>query len=122
MICIELTRNGTRLAVAGLEGDGVLSAYVTGIARGGQPRNFQFSLGGLQISGSEKWSVRWVDGLATVGDELIVRVLELDRCEPPSKREAFETPEQVREAHLAHLERIEAEARGLREQLGLPPR
>jgi hypothetical protein len=122
VICIELTRNGTKLAVAGLEGDGVLSTLVTGLARGGEPRNFQFSLGGLEFSGSDKWSLQWAIGPATVGDEFTVRVLELDRCDPPSKREAFETPEQVRQATVAHLERIEAEARGLREQLGLPPR
>lgn len=122
MICIQLIRNGTKLAVAGLKGDGVLSAHITGLTKGGEPRNFQFSLHGLEISGSEKWSLQWVNGPAMVGDEFTVRLLELDRCEPPSKREAFETPEQLREGLVAHLERIEAEARGLREELGLPPR
>jgi len=122
MICIELSRNGTKLGVAGLKGAGVLSTQVTGLTKGGEPRNFQFSLHGLEISGSEKWSLHWVDGPAVVGDVFTVRVLDLERCDPPSKTEAFETPEQLRQGTLAYLDRIEAEARQIRDELGLPPR
>jgi len=125
MLCIELSRNGKRLATAGLPGKGVLSAIfdrVLTIANG--PKELRrFSLGGLDLSTQPNLSVGWAYGKIEHGDEFVLRFLDLPEADPPRHRSHPRPRSKAteRRARMEHLRRIEAEAKELREHLGLRP-
>ncbi|MGZ7079936.1 MAG: hypothetical protein ACXVJT_11020 [Thermoanaerobaculia bacterium] len=99
MICFELSRNGRRLATAGLPGFAVLSAIFTSVRRrpnANYPKvqkQLDFRLGGLDSNDTlEKPHVEWVEGRMKVGDVFTLRVLEQADAEPPRTRERRVTP------------------------------
>lgn len=125
MLCIELTRNGTRLATAGLPGNGVITLMFSRVlsdARGpGEIRDF--SLSGLDSSTAPQQSLSWCRGAVGVGDEFVVRFVEQPLADAPAHREPSipRTAEEARVAHMEHLAFLESEARELRAKLGLLP-
>jgi|GEM_PF-1656638 len=87
VICFELTRNGKKLALAGVDGLGVLSATMTNLT--GVPHaHLDFNLGGLE-SGPDRGEqphLGWAHGPAEVGDRFRYRIVMRDVVDPPCHR------------------------------------
>jgi hypothetical protein len=123
MLCIELSRNGKRLATGGLPGKGVLSVIFDRVfAEVHGPRELlHFSFGGLDTSAQPNASLTWAYGGVLVGDEFTVRFVEATASDEPHDR-APPMPRSTtdeRRARLKHLRIIEREAKLLRKELGL---
>ena len=83
MRAFEVHLNGKRLFVAGVGGDGVLSAMVNHIA--GHRRNeLHLTVGGL-ISATEE-HVTWRNLRLKLGDKVALRIVERDSIDQPAKR------------------------------------
>ena len=119
MLCIELSRNGKRLATAGLPGEGVVSLIFTRVLteRLGPEEVRTVRLGGLDTE-----HVDWFGDDVAVGDEFIVRFVERDQADPPASRRpnVCGVPEESREERLERLKALEDGAAKLRALLGLP--
>ena len=126
MLCIELSRNGKRLATAGLPGKGLLTAlFNRTLTDANGPKEIRgFGLGGRDVSVQPNADLLWAQGKIEPGDEFVLRILELPEADPPRHR-SYPKPRSKaakRRTWMAHLRRIEAEAKELREQLGLRPK
>ena len=127
VLCIELRRNGKRLATAGLPGKGVISVIFDRVfsdARG--PKELlHFRLGGLDSSSSEPSShLEWAGGDVEVGDEFTVRFLHGESSDPPVSVEPPlpRTKAAVRRRKVAWLRVLEKQVQDLRKELAGPRR
>jgi hypothetical protein len=94
MIAFEVSLNGKKICAAGVGDRGVLSAFLSWVRREGQNTEtgelgeieevLTLSIGGL-IS-SKKEHVRWIENELTVGDEVCIRVTELESVDAPRDR------------------------------------
>src|SRR6266851_2825145 len=83
MRAFEVHLNGKQLFVAGVGGDGVLSAVVNHIA--GHRRNeLHLTVGGLIIATEEH--VTWRNLRLKLGDKVALRIVETDSIDQPAKR------------------------------------
>jgi len=118
MLCIELQRNGERLATAGLAGPGVLSVIfdrVLSEAMGPKER-LHFRLGGLDTSVEPNSLVHWVGGSVVLGDTFTLRFLQGDAADPPAHAEPSTdpTPGELRRFRQRQLRHLEAEVKKVR--------
>ena len=118
MLCIEVSRNGKRLATAGLPRKGVLSVIfdrVLSDAHGPAERR-HFSLGGLDTSTEPNSSLHWVAGDVQVGDEFVVRYLERISADPPKRSEPSTRPSaaELRRFRQQQLRNLGAEIKRVR--------
>jgi hypothetical protein len=77
MIGFEVLLNGKKVCVAGA-GDGVLSAIVSSVPK---RQELELEVGGLADEAHLKWPI---PRSLAVGDEVIVRVVETQRPDPPA--------------------------------------
>lgn len=123
MLCIELSRNGKRVATAGLPGKGVLSLIFNRVLsehRG--PEELRFvRLGGLDTESDPEAHVDWFEDDVMVGDEFVVRFVEREAADAPGTRRpnVCGLPQESREERLARLKALEEGAAKLRAELGL---
>ncbi len=123
MFCIELSRNGKRVATAGLPGNGVLSLTFTRVLsehRG--PEEFRtVRLGGLDTESDPESFVEWFDDDVKLGDEFVVRFVERETADAPGTRRPnlCGLPQESREERLERLKALEEGASKLRAELGL---
>lgn len=118
MLCIEVSRNGERLATAGLPGKGVLSVIFNRVLSdpNGPVERRHFSLGGLDVSVEPNQSLHWVEGDVEIGDEFIVRFLEKDFADAPLHAEPSSRPgaSELRRFRRRQLKNLEAEMKRVR--------
>jgi hypothetical protein len=121
MLCIELTRNGKRLATAGLPGNGVVSLIFDRVLseHRGPKEHRHFSLGGLDTTTDPQTSVHWTGGDVQVGDSFIVRFIDLDAADKPTHSEPSKSPTtaELRRYRKRQLRHLEAEIKRAREWL-----
>jgi len=99
MKCFEVTINGKRLCTAGVE-DGVLTAilsHVKGQRASTEPHEDQstdksesldFRVGGLEHVGvGASAHVDWLTQDISIGDEIIIKILEATTCDEPTNKE-----------------------------------
>ena len=126
MLCIELHRNGTRLATAGLPGKGVLTLIFDRVLSDshGPEESRHFRLGGLDTSTEPNTSVTWLSQPVTVGDEFVVRFLEQESADRPRHRSPSISPSkaELRRTRLRQLRAMERDVLRIRKHLGLPPK
>lgn len=85
MICYEITVNGERKCTAGIATDGVVSVHIGHVLRDGTARRSpDLSVGGLDSETQEH--LRWTQQQVIVGDSILVRVVDVERSDPPLKR------------------------------------
>jgi len=93
MHAFEIYLNRKKLSVIGVGDDGVLSAGVTWV--GGRRRNqTRLYTGGLITSLEEH--VKWNDVQLHAGDEVKIKVCEVDKVDPPTKRHRPDPVEQMK--------------------------
>jgi hypothetical protein len=80
----EVYLNGKRLCVAGIGDDGVLTAILDHVARGGR-HDLHLRVGGLLSSTKEH--VTWQSRQLKSGDQVRVKVVEAATIDEPAKRE-----------------------------------
>jgi hypothetical protein len=80
MTAFEIYLNGKKLCVAGTGDDGVLSAIVDCVSRSREYR-LELAVGGL-VSAKQN-HLRWENRVLQVGDEVIVRIVETAKVDPP---------------------------------------
>ena len=99
MKCFEVTINGEKVCTAGIGDDGVLTSIVSFVMRsntsdkaGESPNDKSESLdlrvGGLanrEASATEH--VEWLHQGLTVGDEIVIRIIEATVCDEPKSKE-----------------------------------
>ncbi len=83
MIALEVSRNGKRLCVAGIGDNGVVCAIVDWMGRPGRPGHPQLKVGGLYSD--TRFHANWVRRAFKVGDEITIRVVEVDEVDPPKE-------------------------------------
>ena len=88
-LAFEVLRNGRRLCNAGVEGgDGVLTTILTWVGGPRRVNEAHFRVGGLDSRDS--MHLAWAHGSLRAGDEIVVRVREGGRLDPPKKRYRIE--------------------------------
>ena len=126
MLCIELSRNGERLATAGLPGKGVLSVIFDRVLSDayGPVERRNFRLGGLDASTEPNSSLHWVGGDVEVGDEFAIRFFQGESADPPkySEPEYPRTPAKLRRFRQRQLRNLEAEVKKVRALLATKKR
>jgi hypothetical protein len=100
--------NGRKVATFGIGASGVLSAVVHWLS--GHPPttdgSFLMMLGGLDnTAGPHGEHVRWPAPPLALGDEVTIRLVEVEQVDPPSSREPSTpvSPELLAEAGIAEL-------------------
>lgn len=83
MRAFEVYLNGERLCLAGIGDDGVLNAMVDCIAKP-PDQGLELTVGGL-ISATRE-HVEWTNRHIAVGDQILVKIVDADRVDQPSKR------------------------------------
>jgi hypothetical protein len=125
MLCIELNRNGQRLATAGLQGKGVLSVIFDRALSDahGPIEHRHFRLGGLDTSTEPNSTLHWIGGPVDIGDTFTLRFLESDSADPPTHSEPSTdpTPAELRRFRQQQLRSLESELK-VRALLGVEPR
>jgi hypothetical protein len=100
--------NGQKVATIGIGDSGVLSAIVNWVPNrppeiGGE---FSLSLGGLAHRvGASGEHLRWQAPSLGVGDEVTIRLVEVEQVDPPAHREESSpaSPELLAQAGIAEL-------------------
>jgi hypothetical protein len=87
MRAFEVFLNGERLCLAGIGDDGVLNAMVDCVAKPPQ-QGVELSVGGLISPPREH--VDWVDRKVSVGDQILVKIVDAGRVDEPSKRHSHD--------------------------------
>jgi hypothetical protein len=87
MRVFEVSLNGERLCVAGIDGDGVLNAMVDHVKINARD-DLRLRVGGL-VSATEE-HLTWAQAGLKVGDEVRVRILEFDSVDEPKRRKLRE--------------------------------
>ena len=104
MIGFEVLLNGQKLCVAGA-GDGVLSAVVSSVPT---RQELGLEVGGLADEAHLKWTI---PRSLTVGDEVIVRVVETQHPDPPSLTQRDDRA-LVEASERKHYERLKQKYEG----------
>jgi hypothetical protein len=86
MLCIELTRNGKRLATAGLRGEGVLSLDFTCLRVGPGSRHEAQRFDLFALDYRVRKQLTWAKGRLEAGDEFVVRIRDRATADPPRNR------------------------------------
>ena len=104
MIAFEVFLNGNKVCRAGVGDLGVLTTVLSWVRREGrntetrEPRIIEeeltLNVGGLISSKNEH--VRWSDDKLTVGDEVRVRVINLESVDPPRDRRTEDPAEDLK--------------------------
>ena len=104
MIAFEVFLNGNKVCRAGVGDLGVLTTVLSWVRREGrntetrEPGNIEeeltLNVGGLISSKNEH--VRWSESKLTVGDEVRVRVVNLESVDPPWDRRTEDSSEDLR--------------------------
>jgi hypothetical protein len=94
MIAFEVSLNGKKICVAGVGDLGVLTTMLSWVRREGRntetgepgkiEEELTLSVGGLMSSTNEH--VQWTESALTVGDEVYIRVTELESVDAPRDR------------------------------------
>jgi hypothetical protein len=86
MKAFRVTVNSKPVCTAGIGAVGVLHVIVSWLRRKGERLDgeFDFSVGGLDTASEEH--VRWSVPQIGLGDEIMIRVVESDEIDTPSKR------------------------------------
>ena len=94
MIAFEVSLNRKKICVAGVGDIGVLSTLLSWVRREGRntetgepgriEEELTLSVGGLMSSTNEH--VQWTESALTVGDEVCIRVTELESVDAPRDR------------------------------------
>jgi hypothetical protein len=113
MIAFEVSLNGKKVCVAGVGHLGVLTTMLSWVRREGrntetrEPENVDeeltLNVGGLISSKNEH--VRWTENELTVGDEVRVRVMNLESVDPPCDRKT-EDPAEVIKRQQEYVEQM----------------
>jgi len=89
MTAIEVHVNGKKQCIAGIARDGVVSAHLSWVGRGddhpGLPReDVSLHVGGLDSKRDEH--VNWIDRDMAVGDEIVLRIVDVRKPDAPRKK------------------------------------
>jgi alpha/beta superfamily hydrolase len=88
MIAFEVFINGKKTATAGVGELGVLSAILSWVRRQDESSDeLTFELGGLITTGEQKEHLRWLSEQLSVGDQVLVRIVDSDVIDSPKERE-----------------------------------
>jgi hypothetical protein len=121
MRCIELVKDGERIAIAGLPGKGVLSLIFDRVLSDnhGPNEDRRFTLGGLDTTTEPQTSVRWTGGKVEIGESFLVRFLDLDAADKPAHSEPSQLPtaSELRRFRKRQLRHLEAEIKRVRKWL-----
>jgi len=106
VICLAVKLNGQAIALAGVSGDGVLTATLWRRQFSdaeGAPADVGFDIGGLVGDAHLRWAKRELQ----VGDHLEIAVVEAEQCDVPAKekRDDAALKEQVERRQYEHLKR-----------------
>jgi hypothetical protein len=88
MLAFEIHVNGKRQCVAGIADDGVVSAIFSWIGRGRAERGLPKEDVSLSVSGLDslrREHVDWLDQNLAAGDEVMVRVVDVQKVDSPLK-------------------------------------
>ncbi len=99
MIAFQVALNGAHLCTAGVGDGGVLTVMLTFV---GSRQELDLEVGGLLDDTNLGWPV---PRSPQVGDEIVVRVVETARPDPPSKREP-ETRAVAKASERAYYEHL----------------
>lgn len=80
VVCV----NGNRVCTAGVREDGMLTTQVRWAGVGGGERVFHMLIACIDHSTHEKFS--WDTPPLSVGDEVVIKVIETDEIDPPSRQ------------------------------------
>ena len=83
MIAFEVYMNGKKLCLAGVGNDGVLSAITDHVIGNGRNR-LHLHVGGLVLPQNEH--VRWRSTSLSPGDEITIKIVEVDAVDRPRER------------------------------------
>ncbi len=97
MRAFEVHLNGKRLCVAGIGEDGVLTAFITGIARKDW-NHLDLKVDGLVGKTGEH--VLWSDRRLRTGDEVRVKIVEAASADRPLRRKKRDPQEELRAKKL----------------------
>lgn len=92
MRAFEIYVNGESLCVAGVSDASVLTAIIDYVGR--DKERLHLHVGGLLIPQDEH--VRWQDRDLAVGDDVRVKIIEVDRVDAPTKRSPRDPKKDVR--------------------------
>ena len=104
MIAFEVSLNTRKVCVAGVGDLGVLSTILSWVRREGRntetgdpgktEEELTLNVSGLRSSKSEH--VRWAENELKVGDEVCVRIVDLESVDPPHHRKANDPEEDTK--------------------------
>jgi hypothetical protein len=97
----EILKNGERISICGINGDGVLSVNLSYIKHPGQELTHRLAIGGLGMFDGAQDSRRlagWPSPDVTTGDEITIRILPAGEYDQPdgmtrSQQEVVEDPD-----------------------------
>lgn len=97
----EVLKNGERVCISGIEGDGVLSVDLTYLNHRGQESTHRLHIGGLGMfdgSRERQHHARWPSPDVATGDEITIRILPPGEYDQPrgmtaSPRKTIDDPE-----------------------------
>ena len=82
----EILKNGKRVCICGINGDGVLSVGITYVKRPAQDFTHDLQIGGLGMfdgSKNRQHHADWPSAVVTTGDEIIIRILPPGEYDEP---------------------------------------
>ena len=86
MLALEIYLNSERVCVAGIQGNGVVSAILSSITRPEKSWS-ELDVGGLSHRNEH---VRWVDRELAVGDEVRIKVVDAASADEPVERQSVQ--------------------------------
>jgi hypothetical protein len=123
MICFEVYVNGKRVCLAGVGETGVLSGILTWVKRGPHQahedageddipdEDVTLHVGGLGQHGKDALHLDWADEDLNVGDEVLLRIVERDKCDPPEDART-NIAELVEQGRREYYEKLKEEYEG----------
>jgi hypothetical protein len=81
MVCFEFWVNGTRVGVAGVGDQGVLTTTVYGMVKDGAAESIRANVGGVEHPSGQR--LNWLNRSLELGDSLMIKVVELESCDEP---------------------------------------
>ena len=123
MICFETYINGKKVCLAGVGTAGVLNAILSWVnrerheadeVRDPQATRFEeliFSVGGMTDHGNDSVYQDWWRKAVNVGDEIRLRIVEQERCDPPIDTRT-DTADFIEKSKRAYYEQLKQEYEG----------
>ena len=117
MIAFEVSLNGKRACVAGVEGFGVLSAILSWVRRHPEKRrhgrtaeeDLTVDVGGLRSEDSGPGEhLKWISRSLSVGDRVSIRVVDTLKVDVPATRHR-DDPVTIERAKRQYLQRLKKE-------------